>query len=301
MKRIKQSLLARSISLSHHQPLTKILLSFLSEYLGVLRFSYHQRFPILNMQYTLFALATAGLFTAAQCAEASPIGSVIPIGQNCTPGGTPCAIGANCYAVNSMLQPVCGNFQASCQNDQQCAFNTCNGGFCNGFLASSSSAASSAPASPVITSTPTGQGPMPAPSSTVSAAPGSLPLGAECNPFVKPSQCVNGVQCWASNAMLIARCGNFNAECETDAQCAYNTCSGGLCRGFRASSSGAAVGTMAPMPSASSGPAGNATLHPTGGATPTTTGTVQFTGAASAQKVVGGVFAFVFGAVALGM
>jgi hypothetical protein len=257
------------------------------------------------MQYTVFALATAGFFTVAQCAEASPAGSVIPIGQNCSPGGTPCANGASCYAVNSMLQTVCGNFQASCQNDQQCAFNTCNGGFCNGFLASSSSAASSAassaPASPAVTSTPTGQGPMPAPSSTVSAAPGSLPLGAECNPFVKPSQCIDGVQCWASNSMLIARCGNFNAECKTDAQCAYNTCSDGLCRGVRVSSSGAAVGTIAPMPSASSGPVGNATLHPTGGATPTTTGTPLFTGAASAQKVAGGAFAMVLGAVAFGL
>jgi hypothetical protein len=34
-----------------------------------------------------------------------------------------------------MLQPVCGNFQASCKSDSQCAFNTCNNGLCNGFLA----------------------------------------------------------------------------------------------------------------------------------------------------------------------
>jgi len=81
-------------------------------------------------------------------------------------------------------------------------------------LASSSAASASA----TITSTPTGPGYMPAPSSTVTAAPGSLPLGAQCNPFAKPSQCIEGVQCWASNAGLIAACGNFNAACDNDAQ-----------------------------------------------------------------------------------
>jgi len=47
-----------------------------------------------------------------------------------------CALGASCYATNSGLQTICGNFQAQCTSNQQCAFNTCNNGFCNGVLSS---------------------------------------------------------------------------------------------------------------------------------------------------------------------
>ena len=180
-------------------------------------------------------------------------------------------------------------------------------------------------------STPTNQGPMPAPSPTIVAPAGSLPLGAECNPFVTPSQCANGVQCWASNAMLIAQCGNFNAECDSDAQCAYNICSGGLCRGFKPSSEfpvmsstsldvmpalSTVTGPIAPMPSGTmehmpSGIVpphminGTMTMVPTGTgamstrpANATSTGAPQFTGAAAVDNVAGGVMAIVFGAVA---
>jgi hypothetical protein len=250
------------------------------------------------MHSSFFVLATTALCASAQsvAASASHTSSVIPLGEKCTPGGTPCANGADCYATNSMLQTVCGNFQSSCKSDQQCAFNTCNleQGLCNGMLASSSAASASA----TITSTPTGPGYMPAPSSTVTAAPGSLPLGAQCNPFAKPSQCIEGVQCWASNAGLIAACGNFNAACDNDAQCAFNTCNNGLCNGFKDLSSSVAPGMSTAMPSAS-GHTGNHTMHPTGSATPTSTGPAQFTGAASAENVAGGIFAIVFGAVVL--
>ena len=249
------------------------------------------------MQHTIFTLlATAASFASAQSSASSavasasqtPIGAVIPLGGNCVPGGTPCALGSQCYATNSGLQTVCGNFQAVCTSDQQCAFNTCNQGFCNGFVPSSS-----ASASPVITSTPAG-GFTPAPSSTVTAAPGSLPLGAECNPFASPSQCIAGVQCWASNSGLIARCGNFNAACTSDSQCAYNTCNNGLCRGFLASSS---AGNSTVIASSTGSVAGNATSSVTGSVTPTSS-IVQFTGAAAVATMVPEVMAMVLGVAA---
>ncbi|KAF2623174.1 hypothetical protein BU25DRAFT_414683 [Macroventuria anomochaeta] len=247
------------------------------------------------MQYTIvtllatvasYASAQSSASSAAASASQTPIGAVIPLGGDCVPGGTPCALGSQCYATNFMLQPRCGNFQAACTSDQQCAFNTCNlqQGLCNGFLSSSS-----APASSTITPTPTG-GFTPAPSSTVTAPAGSLPLGAQCNPYVNPSQCIAGVQCWASNAGLIARCGNFNAACSSNAQCAYNTCNNGLCNGFLASSS-----------------AGNSTgtASSTGSGTPSNTGSasrtssiVQFTGAASVATTVPEVMVMVLGVAA---
>jgi len=244
------------------------------------------------MRYNLLVLATAASFASAQTSE-------IALGKPCTVGGTPCALGAGCYAVNSMLQTVCGNFQASCTSNEQCAFNTCEGGLCSGFIATSSAAASSTSAT--ITSTPA-QGPQPAPSSTVVAPAGSLPLGAPCNPQVKPSQCANDAECWASNMMIMARCGNFNAACKTDSQCANTSCNNGLCNGFLASSS-VANGTTAAIPaaSASSGPIGNGTVIASKSATPTTSGAVEFTGAASVEHAAGGLVAMVVGAVALAL
>ncbi|KAG8625912.1 hypothetical protein KVT40_006313 [Elsinoe batatas] len=84
--------------------------------------------------------------------------------------------------------------------------------------------------------TATNIGPSSAPSSTVVAAAGSLPLGAEC---ADTTQCAGGAQCFASNSMQIKSCGKFNAACKTDAQCATNTCNNGLCNGFLSSSSSA--------------------------------------------------------------
>ncbi|EMD87188.1 hypothetical protein COCC4DRAFT_34442 [Bipolaris maydis ATCC 48331] len=229
-----------------------------------------------------------------------PATTPIPLGEQCTPGGTPCANGANCYATNSMLQPRCGNFQSSCTSDAQCAYNTCNGGFCSGPKASSSTP-------PTVTSS-AAPGWSPAPSPTISAPAGSLALGAECNPYVTPSQCMAGVECWASNAGLIAKCGNFNAACKTDAQCAYNTCNNGICNGLRMSSSGLPVasstpvpGTLSVQPTPSSGSSGNGTVHPSHTPSTTSSGTPEFTGAASAEKVAGGIFAIVFGAIAMGL
>lgn len=269
------------------------------------------------MQYLYLTLAAAISCVHAQTTDAasagsSPIGAVIPVGENCDPKGTPCALGADCYAVNSMLQPVCGNFQASCTSDQQCAFNTCNGGFCNGFLSSASSSAppattSSACPAPGSTDSqgryscnpahqyPSGQecllidgcyflsSTLPssassAPTSAPTAPAGSLSLGEECNPHQEPSPCAGGAQCWASNAGLIAQCGNFNAACKADSECAYNTCNNGLCNGFKPSGS---YNASSIMPSSTGG-------YATGAPTGTSTSTPPFyTGAASVEKVSG--------------
>ncbi|KAJ5038986.1 uncharacterized protein L3040_006659 [Drepanopeziza brunnea f. sp. 'multigermtubi'] len=161
--------------------------------------------------------------TASSSAPVStPTTVYLPLGANCSPNSTPCANGANCYAVNSMLQPRCGNFQSSCTSDDQCAFNTCNEGLCNGFIASSSTSSAAATAQP--TSTPTIV---------------YLPLGANCSPNSTP--CANGANCYAVNSMLQPRCGNFQSSCTSNDQCAFNTCVDGLCSGFLATSSSSSV------------------------------------------------------------
>ncbi|KAJ4368603.1 hypothetical protein N0V86_009510 [Didymella sp. IMI 355093] len=235
------------------------------------------------MQYTIFTL----LATAASLASAQSV----PVGANCDPNGTPCAMGANCYAVNSMLQPVCGNFQATCKSDSQCAFNTCNNGFCNGFLASSSAAS----ATPTVTSSSAVH-----PSSTAAAA-GTLPLGAKCDGTAAQSQCANGANCYAVNSMLQPVCGNFQASCKSDSQCAFNTCNNGLCNGFLASSS-ASNGTVVAKPSSASGSAyktATRSATATGNVTASRTGGVaEFTGAAAVATMVPEVMAIVLGVAA---
>ncbi|EME41007.1 hypothetical protein DOTSEDRAFT_74524 [Dothistroma septosporum NZE10] len=70
----------------------------------------------------------------------------------------------------------------------------------------------------------------------ITAVEGSLPLGATCS---DTKQCANGADCYGTTAETIRRCGNFNASCKDDSQCAYNTCStdSGLCSGFLPSQS----------------------------------------------------------------
>lgn len=58
----------------------------------------------------------------------SSTSGLLPLGAACT-SSSQCANGAQCYATNSMLHTVCGNFQAPCTSDSQCAFNTCVSGF----------------------------------------------------------------------------------------------------------------------------------------------------------------------------
>lgn len=328
--------LHRSISFqpyhSHQQPIRSLF------FITVRNLIHTKPLPLLpNMQRILFTLAAAASYASATTttteaatgvsssasASASLIGAVVPVGEKCTFGGTPCALGAQCYATNSMLQTICGNFQSSCTSDQQCAFNTCNGGFCNGLKPSSSSSASPATTSSVCPAPgstdsqgryscnpahqyPSGQecklvdgcyflsstlssAASSAPTTLPTAAAGTLPLGATCDPNKTPSQCAGGAQCWTSNSMLIAACGNFNAACKSDAECAFNTCSNGLCSGLKPSGGFNATSTA----------------YSTGGhgatSTPTSThSTPVFTGAATSSRVseAGGLFAALLAAAA---
>jgi hypothetical protein len=170
------------------------------------------------MLSSIFFIVAAAL-TAVEAQSGSGNGTVA-LGQQCS-SSADCANGADCYAVNSMLITTCGNFQASCTTDSQCAYNTCNNGLCNGFLPSASYLAS------IATSTTT------APAATGTSSMVYLPLGSSCNPASTP--CANGAECWASNSMLQMRCGNFNAACTSDDQCAFNLCNtdSGLCSGFK--------------------------------------------------------------------
>ncbi|KAF2438154.1 hypothetical protein P171DRAFT_437223 [Karstenula rhodostoma CBS 690.94] len=292
------------------------------------------------MQHLFLTLAVAASYVSAQTTteipaspSQSPTGAVVAIGEKCTPGGTPCALGADCYSTNSGLHTICGNFQASCTSDQQCAFNVCNleEGFCNGALLSSASSSATAPpatssaaACPAPGSTdsqgryscnpahqyPSGQECIVVDgcyflSSTVSsvttssttssttslptAPAGTLPLGAQCDPYVTPSQCAGDVQCWASNSMLIAACGNFNAACKKDSQCAFHTCNNGLCNGFKPS--GSYNGTSTAQPTGGY----NSTNAPTGTNSPS-----SFTGAATLSRTseMGGLMAALLAAAA---
>ncbi|EDU47281.1 hypothetical protein A1F94_005023 [Pyrenophora tritici-repentis] len=252
------------------------------------------------MRFTLLVLATAASLASAQEAR-------IPLGYECNVKSTPCAFGASCYTANLTRTPICGNSQAPCTSDEQCAYNACVQGACSGFKPG---------ASPSPTAeTSKFQGALPAPSPTIVAPAGSLPLGAQCNPFVKPDQCKNA-QCWASNMMAIATCGGFNAQCTSDDQCNLVTCRNGLCSGgYKPSTSGAANATTATMPpqsGASSLPTVNGTIPTANGttngtipasrsATPTATGAPEFPGAASANYAAGGLLALVAGAVALAL
>lgn len=185
--------------------------------------------------FLLFAAALASVSAlpspqeqpSATSSAAQATGTVA-LGQQCS-SSADCANGADCYAVNSMLILECGNFQASCTSDDQCAYNTCNNGLCNGFIAST---------------TTTSAAPTESTSTTV-----YLPLGADCNPNSTP--CANGADCYASNSMLQPRCGNFAASCTSDAQCAFNACNTdtGLCTGPLLSSTTSFVSST-PTPSA---------------------------------------------------
>lgn len=217
-----------------------------------------------------------------------------------------CALGGSCYASNSMLQPVCGNFQAQCTSNQQCAFNTCNGGFCNGVISSASPSASPTPIGAVV------------------------PVGGNCTPG--GTMCALGSQCYATNSMLQPRCGNFQAQCTSNQQCAFNTCNNGACNGVlpsssmamssAAMSSPAARSSSAPAPARSSSaappavssrpavvspPAGNTTMTrtpsvaPTGPAASRTSAPAQYTGAASVLNVAGGAMAMLFGGIAFAL
>lgn len=222
------------------------------------------------MRSSLFAIAAAVAVVNAQGASPAPSSTVVadpgtlPLGAECA-RTEQCAGGAECFASNFMQITSCGKYNAACENDSQCATNFCAGGLCSGplpqsewLMPTSLQYMPSSTASSVATSTSSPQGALPAPSSTVVAAAGSLPLGAEC---AETEQCAGGAQCYASNFMQIKSCGKFQAACTNDSQCATNTCNGGLCNGFLPSSaylantaSATASGMMSIMPIATPSP-----------------------------------------------
>jgi hypothetical protein len=198
------------------------------------------------MRSSLFAVAAAVAAANAQGALPAPSSTVVadpgtlPLGAECA-RTEQCAGGAECFASNFMQITSCGKYNAACDNDSQCATNFCAGGLCSGplpqsewLMPTSLQYMPSSTSSSIATSTSTPEGALPAPSSTVVAAAGSLPLGAEC---ANTEQCANGADCYASNFMQIKSCGKFQATCSNDSQCATNTCNGGLCNGFLPSAS----------------------------------------------------------------
>lgn len=243
------------------------------------------------MHSSLFALAAAVAAVNAQGALPAPSSTVVadpgtlPLGAECA-RTEQCAGGAQCFASNFMQITSCGKYNAACDNDSQCATNFCAGGLCSGplpqsdwLMPSSLQYMPSSTASSVATSTSTPQGALPAPSSTVVAAAGSLPLGAEC---ANTEQCANGADCYASNFMQIKSCGKFQASCSNDSQCATNTCNNGLCNGFLPSASylanlpsSTATGMMSIMPiSVSSSASDMMSIMPISTSTPSASGLI---------------------------
>ena len=249
------------------------------------------------------AFLFAGLALSINAQVSAPANS-LDLGQTCS-DDVQCKNGANCYGTTKDTIRACGNFNAACDDDSQCAFNTCSNGLCSGFLALTSTSASSNTASTTTAASPsiiTGTaGSQPSGQAPITAAENSLELGAICS---DDRQCKNGANCWGSTAFTIRSCGNFNAACENDSQCAFNTCtSNGLCQGFLATQA-ASNGTLttSTMTTAASGglvSAGNgsAVATATGGMKPSGSG-VPFEGSASSMGVAGGVVAVMAGVVA---
>lgn len=242
----------------------------------------------------------AGLALSINAQATSPAGS-IELGQTCS-DSTECKNGAQCWGTTADTIRACGNFNAACDNDSQCAFNTCSSnGLCSGFLdqssntssATSTESASSSTASTasLIVGTP---GSQPSGQAPITAPAGSLDLGETCS---DDRQCKNGANCWGSTAFTIRSCGNFNAACTEDSQCAFNTCSSsGLCNGFLASTTTSAFITS---PTGGSSAAVNgSTANATGGAKPSPSSAVPFEGSASGLSVSGGVVAVLLGVAA---
>jgi hypothetical protein len=193
----------------------------------------------------------------------SPTNSTsLALGQPCNPYSSQCAPGVSCYAVNSMEIPTCGSFQGTCTSTSQCATNECVNGFCSGSI---------------------------------------LPFpGSECTPLsISPSAlpCAFGASCYAVNSMEITVCGNLEAECSWDGQCAYNQCQGGFCNGALLTStsySSTVIPTSAPSSliyysansttSTSSFPSGTGTGQVTTGVVGSTTSVLYVNGTATASN-----------------
>ncbi|CZT15742.1 uncharacterized protein RCC_01576 [Ramularia collo-cygni] len=142
------------------------------------------------MRFSIFALATTAVLVSA----AAPNNS-IPLGKECTTDAE-CFGNSECYGQTKDTIPVCGNFNAGCKSNADCAYNSCDNGLCSGYI-----------------------------------APHSIALGETC---ASDEQCKGNSTCYGQTKDTIPSCGNFNAECTSDADCAYNTCQAGLCNGFLA-------------------------------------------------------------------
>ncbi|PPJ58235.1 hypothetical protein CBER1_08246 [Cercospora berteroae] len=198
----------------------------------------------------------------------------LPLGTNCG-ADEQCQNGAQCFGSTAGTIRQCGNFNAECTSDSQCAYNSCNNGLCNGFLASSASTTAASSTASIVTGTIV----QPSGAPQVTAPAGSVPLGGTCG---ADEQCQGEAQCWGSTAGTIRRCGNFNAGCERDSQCAYNSCNNGLCNGFlpslaypanTATASQTTLSTASgSAPTAPYGGGNGTTVAPTGGATNPTGG-----------------------------
>lgn len=161
---------------------------------------------LVNMCHTLFALLAtlATAFAQDPCQVAC---------KQCISSGQPevkCSCG---------LTACLGEDAARIR--ERCASATAN------LTTSTTSSLASTTSQTIITGTPGSQPPGQPPITAAEA------LGETCS---DDRQCANGVECWGSHAGIIRKCGNFNARCANDSQCAYNTCNNGLCNGFLPSS-----------------------------------------------------------------
>ncbi|KAG9236146.1 hypothetical protein BJ875DRAFT_482570 [Amylocarpus encephaloides] len=176
----------------------------------------------------------------AVASQATPAASTdLPVGAFCNRYlDNACADGVECFTLMSDGKDQCGGYMADCDYDSQCMSSECGGpwGYC--VRASVSTATRTTTTTTNTRSTPVSSTPTPVsstltPVSSTLTPTGGLPLGASCSPLID-NQCANGANCYATNSALIPRCGNFQASCTSNAQCAFNTCSDGLCDGFLA-------------------------------------------------------------------
>jgi len=244
----------------------------------------------------------AGLALSINAQVAAPAGS-LDLGQTCS-DDTQCKNGAQCWGTTADTIKACGNFNAACDDNSQCAFNTCTNGLCSGFLptsnTNSTTSTASTSASPSTAATPSliigTAGSQPSGQAPITAPADSLNLGETCS---DDAQCKNGAGCYGTTAFTIRVCGNFNAACTDDSQCAFNTCSSnGLCSGFLASqTTTASAAAIAPTGGYSA--AGNgSTAGVTGGMKPSPSSAVPFEGSAASLSASGGVVALLVGDVA---
>jgi hypothetical protein len=247
-----------------------------------------------------FALLFAVVTTAVQAQVNAPSGS-LNLGQTCS-DNKQCKNGAQCYGTTAETILACGNFNAACKDDSQCAYNTCSNGLCSGFLATSSPTAITASITSKVSLVTGAVGSQPSGQNPITALAGSLALGQACS---NDKQCMDGAQCYGTTADTIRVCGNFNAACRTDSECAYNTCDNGFCSGFLPSASyhttmaqatGAANGT-AITPTAKYG-GGNGTVAKTTGNMMPTGSVEPYVGSAPGQYRIDSIAAILLGLVA---